>query len=294
MKASIFEVKCITNLHIGTSGNAYGVIKNEVEKDAVLNTPMLPASGIKGALRDYWRQNKKEHEVEIFGTDTKERDKIKKGKCKFLNAQLIFRPMRVSFGDYAYCLVTTPDLIITMLATFNAFGIKKYRGISTETYSKKDIFSSIFEECKGDIAGIVYYPNGQIEEIEGYCVKTVGNKDTKNKEIEEIYKMLFELSEGVPIAIVKSDIFNTIDLPIVARNHLVDGKSNNLWYEEIVPHQSRFYFITIWEAGDDELYEVMKKEICKTPVSFGGNNSVGNGYCSIKEYELKKEGCNGE
>lgn len=294
MKASIFEVKCITNLHIGTSGNAYGVIKNEVEKDAVLNTPMLPASGIKGALRDYWRQNKKEHEVEIFGTDTKERDKIKKGKCKFLNAQLIFRPMRVSFGDYAYCLVTTPDLIITMLATFNAFGIENYRNICTKIYSEIDIFSSIFEECKGDIAGIVYYPNGQIEEIEGYCVKTVGNKDAKKKEIEEIYDMLFELSEGVPVTIMRSDIFKTIDLPIVARNHLVDGKSNNLWYEEIVPHQSRFYFMTIWEAGEDKLYEDMKEEICKTPVSFGGNNSVGNGYCSIKEYDLKKEGCNGE
>ena len=62
MNTKIFEVKCITNLHIGTSGSAYGVIKNEVEKDVVLNTPLLPASGIKGALRDFWRQNNKDYQ----------------------------------------------------------------------------------------------------------------------------------------------------------------------------------------------------------------------------------------
>ena len=141
-----------------------------------------------------------------------------------------------------------------------------------------------------------------LEKIAGFipvskAIKNIDNEYIsifKNKKIEEIYKMLFELSEGVPIAIVKSDIFNTIDLPIVARNHLVDGKSNNLWYEEIVPHQSRFYFMTIWEAGEDQLYEVLKKEICKTPVSFGGNNSVGNGYCSIEEIKTEEEVHNGK
>ena len=76
MNTKIFEVKCITNLHIGTSGSAYGVIKNEVEKDVVLNTPLLPASGIKGALRDFWRQNNKKYQAILLNKMKVQRENV--------------------------------------------------------------------------------------------------------------------------------------------------------------------------------------------------------------------------
>ena len=281
MNKKIFEVKCITNLHIGTSGSAYGVIKNEVEKDVVLNTPLLPAYGIKGALRDFWRQNNKDYQKEIFGSDPTEQNEGSKGKCKFLNGQMILRPMRVSLGDYSYCLVTTPDLIRTMLDTFRDFGVKTYRGISISDFNSESAFDNIFN--REGIHGSVYYSKGNIQEIEGYGV------DSCIESNNAIFKMLSDIAEGVPVAIMKNEVFQMIDLPIVARNHLIDGKSNNLWYEELVPHQSRFYFITLWEGNDDNsIYEYMIKEISQIPISFGGNNSIGNGYCSIKVVEEKK------
>jgi CRISPR-associated RAMP protein, cmr4 family len=285
MNTKIFEVKCITNLHIGTSGSAYGVIKNEVEKDVVLNTPLLPASGIKGALRDFWRQNNKDYQKEIFGSDPNEQNEGTKGKCKFLNGQMILRPMRVSLGDYSYCLVTTPDLIRTMLDTFRDFGVKTYRGISISDFNSESAFDNIFD--REGIHGLVYYLKGNIQEIEGYGV------DSCIESNNGIFKMLSDIAEGVPVAIMKSEVFQMIDLPIVARNHLIDGKSNNLWYEELVPHQSRFYFITLWEGNDeDNIYKYIIDEIPKIPISFGGNNSIGNGYCSIKIVEEKNEETN--
>lgn len=275
MNTKIFEVKCITNLHIGTSGSAYGVIKNEVEKDVVLNTPLLPASGIKGALRDFWRQNNKDYQKEIFGSDPTEQNEGSKGKCKFLNGQMILRPMRVSSGDYSYCLVTTPDLIRTMLDTFRDFGVKTYRGISISDFNSESACDNIFD--REGIHGSVYYSKGNIQEIEGYGV------DSCIESNNAIFKMLSDIAEGVPVAIMKNEVFQMIDLPIVARNHLIDGKSNNLWYEELVPHQSRFYFITLWEGNDEEnIYNYIIDEIPKIPISFGGNNSIGNGYCSIE------------
>ena len=281
MNTKIFEVKCITNLHIGTSGSAYGVIKNEVEKDVVLNTPLLPASGIKGALRDFWRQNNKKYQEKIFGSDPTEQNEGSKGKCKFLNGQMILRPMRVSLGDYSYCLVTTPDLIRTMLDTFRDFGVKTYRGISISDFNSESVFDNIFN--REGIHGSVYYSKGNIQEIEGYGI------DSCIESNNAIFKMLSDIAEGVPVAIMKNEVFQMIDLPIVARNHLIDGKSNNLWYEELVPHQSRFYFITLWEGNDeDNIYQYIIDEIPKIPISFGGNNSIGNGYCSIEVVETEE------
>lgn len=287
MNTKIFEVKCITNLHIGTSGSAYGVIKNEVEKDVVLNTPLLPASGIKGALRDFWRQNNKDYQKEIFGSDPTEQNEGSKGKCKFLNGQMILRPMRVSLGDYSYCLVTTPDLIRTMLDTFRDFGVKTYRGISISDFNSESAFDNIFN--REGIHGLVYYLKGNIQEIEGYGV------DSCIESNNGIFKMLSDIAEGVPVAIMKNEVFQMIDLPIVARNHLIDGKSNNLWYEELVPHQSRFYFITLWEGNDEDIiYKYIIEEIPKIPISFGGNNSIGNGYCSIEVVKENEETYDGE
>jgi CRISPR-associated RAMP protein, cmr4 family len=287
MNTKIFEVKCITNLHIGTSGSAYGVIKNEVEKDVVLNTPLLPASGIKGALRDFWRQNNKDYQKEIFGSDPTEQNEGSKGKCKFLNGQMILRPMRVSLGDYSYCLVTTPDLIRTMLDTFRDFGVKTYRGISISDFNSESAFDNIFN--REGIHGSVYYSKGNIQEIEGYGV------DSCIESNNAIFKMLSDIAEGVPVAIMKNEVFQMIDLPIVARNHLIDGKSNNLWYEELVPHQSRFYFITLWEGNNENIiYKYIIEEIPKIPISFGGNNSIGNGYCSIEVVKENEETYDGE
>lgn len=288
MKPAIFEVKCITNLHIGTSSNAYGVIKTEVEKDVVLDTPTLPASGIKGALRDFWRQNiqDKEKEIEIFGSEPKEEkedNKGKKGNCRFVNGQLLFRPMRVSVGNYAYCLVTTPDLIRTMLHTLSSLSIKSYRGFKLDDRVAEEMLKQIEEELETYkdkyTAGMVCGFENNIQEVEGYVV-------LKSKlENNGVYKWLGEIGGNVPVVVMKTEFFKTIDLPIVARNHLKNGKSDNLWYEEIVPHQSLFYFVALWESEEKETFSRFIQEISNHPVSFGGNSSIGNGYCMINHVD---------
>jgi CRISPR-associated protein Cmr4 len=39
-----------------------------------------------------------------------------------------------------------------------------------------------------------------------------------------------------------TDACSDYNLPVIARNNLENGESKNLWYEQIVPHQSRFVF----------------------------------------------------
>lgn len=288
MKTAVFEVKCITNLHIGTSSNAYGVIKTEVEKDVVLDTPTLPASGIKGALRDFWRQNAKDKgkEIKIFGSEPKDEkgeNEGKKGNCRFVNGQLLFQPMRVSIGNCAYCLVTTPDLIRTMLHTLSALSIESYKGLNLAGSEAEEMLKQVEEELETYkdqwTAGLICASEGNIQEVEGYVI-------SKSKlENNSIYQWLAKIGEAVPIVVMKTKFFKTIDLPIVARNHLVDGKSENLWYEEIVPHQSLFYFIALWESDEEDIFSNFIQEISKKTVSFGGNSSIGNGYCKISHVD---------
>jgi hypothetical protein len=83
-------------------------------------------------------------------------------------------------------------------------------------------------------------------------------------------------------AIAKS--LGDYDLPIRARNVLDEnGMSKNLWYEELVPHKSLFYFAVITQGESDEQYQQFKEVLEKPPIQFGGNAGIGNGYTSIAE-----------
>lgn len=291
MKAEMLGVKCITNLHIGTSGSVYGDIKSEVEKDAILGTPLIPSSGIKGALRNFWQINRKEDVMDIFGSDVEEKAENKKGNCKFISGQLLFRPMRVSRGSYAYCLVTTPELIEIMMNTVGSFQIDlndiyetSVEDLRKEFYEIKKALNEFQDEVT---AGIVNTEKCSIEEVEGYKIK-------KFKPENGLYKFLSKISADIPVVIMKTQFFQMIDLPIVARNYLKEGKSSNLWYEEFVPHQSYFYFVLLWEKKEINIFLNFIQEICKQPVAFGGNNSVGYGYCKITPMGEMKEKNNGK
>ena len=48
MKTLIYQVRCLTNMHVGSGDTAYNIIDNEIEKDPVLNnTAVINPSGVK-------------------------------------------------------------------------------------------------------------------------------------------------------------------------------------------------------------------------------------------------------
>lgn len=71
-------------------------------------------------------------------------------------------------------------------------------------------------------------------------------------------------------------------LPVIARNCLENGISKNLWYEEIVPRQTEFYFMVLSE--DKKLLLTFSEEIKESEyIQIGANASIGCGYCKITE-----------
>ncbi len=86
---------------------------------------------------------------------------------------------------------------------------------------------------------------------------------------------------GEEFYIMDEEKFKNISLPVSARNCLESGREN-LWYEEIVPHESVMYFIA---SSNDEVALQNFDSFIKNNniVPFGGNASIGYGVCKVEE-----------
>lgn len=68
------------------------------------------------------------------------------------------------------------------------------------------------------------------------------------------------------------------ELPVVARNQLDNGESQNLWYEELVPRESIFGFVV---QADADHHSAFLAGTNHKVVQIGANATVGYGYCLI-------------
>ncbi len=137
MTTYVFLIRTLTNLHAG-SGDAggYGVVDKLVQRDAASNLPTIHASGIKGALREYFSVEKpldnnpdknKAIIAEIFGSDPKDRDedKVQRGKYRFFSADLIALPKPVDTAPHFQPVVnqTNTQAVVSKLAELDAAGV---------------------------------------------------------------------------------------------------------------------------------------------------------------------------
>ena len=242
MKSAIVELKCITNLHVGNGDVNYNIIDNEVERDPVTQYPTINSSGVKGSLRQFFRENGADQNLirDIFGNDTSE-GKVFPGQVKILAADMLAMPGRASDGNKAYYLITTPTMK------------KRYEDICT-TF------------------GVTIRGEAKNEEEEEQEIAIEGEK----LNVKETKVVIGEHT----LYCMPDEIFRHISLPVMARNKLDDGKSSNLWYEEVVPHESIFYFPVI--ADNEKLLERFSEQLDGRVVQFGGNATIGYGLCKVK------------
>lgn len=268
MNKDLYIIECITNLHVGSGDNDFGLIDNRVQRDVITGYPTINASSLKGAFASHFNSEEdkktrtKEGEI-IFGRGNnikKDEDQkmIGQGKYKFFPANLLAIPLRSSSRHYY--LVTSDQII--------------------EDYNE---MAELFDQ----------------EEIKTSEIKPTGKVELEGKEVDKRVidiKFLKHLKEE--ILIVKDDELKEIveNLPVIARNYLNNGKSENLWYEEIVPRKSVFYFgIDKGVADKGTKYEeVFNEKILfeykdskgdkkgnKNIIHIGGNVTVGFGACKI-------------
>lgn len=174
------------------------------------------------------------------------------GKLKFLGANMLAIPLRASKGKDAFYRVST-DL---MIQKYNEFC---------------DIFLDGHEKI-----------SGWVDE----------NRNSDKKAVESFKldkKTTFQGTTVYDIYRIGADDLRNIELPVIARNKLEDGISDNLWYEEVVPHESIFYFPVFVENNEDDinlLKEFVKALNDSRVIQFGGNASIGYGLCKVTVKEV--------
>jgi len=249
-KVAFFSITAKSNLHAGAGGENFWIVDNLVQRDTSTNLPCIYSSSLKGALREYMRDYLKSTNpvdwvkilFDIFGNDKSD---------------------------------VKDDLSDDELA--EKLGVQKEK-------LRKMNYPGQFRFLQADILSIPILKEGEII-YKVSCPWLMENFEEKLSLFEN------ELVEGHTFASIcaaadfiensafceKTDDFN---LPVIARNHLEDGSSTNLWYEQVLPRETKLFFTVLYE--NDLLFEEFKNAVVSKPVQIGANASIGYGFCKIE------------
>lgn len=293
MKTTAYTITCKTNMHAGKGTTDQGVIDNLVQKDHTEGLPCIYSSSLKGAFREYFeeyiceqdksfKQDKvdnifgwaKRSEPEKENNPNKKEKKDKKGNYLFHDALLLSIPSRSN--RYNFFHTTCPMVLKRLADTLKIYGLRN---------EQLDDFLSQIKEVSDKMPLLygVEKANGlQVEHFSSFdfCINTV----------------LHEFFKEEPLLVVSDDQFKLMNedynLPVVARNQLENGESKNLFYEQIIPRESKFFFITN-SVDNSTSFEVNLLNHVKTmPVQIGANASIGYGFSIITQLKASLIGGN--
>lgn len=269
----LFRITALSNMHVGSGDINFGVVDKLVQKDVVTDLPTINSSSLKGALREFFEKEMEKYDLARFAFGPSPRDVQPggghqgEGNYTFFGANLLSVPVRSN--SRPFFRATSPILLTQFLSDIETFGIKINASSNIQRFLKKinptKEHPLIFENLSAEVV---------LEGLEAvYC-----ELDSKN--MDSLKSIL-----GDNIAIFHHDGLKELcdELPVVARNNLENGISRNLWYEEVVPRQSLFYFILGTPQSDEtkEMYSEFLNGLEGNLVQIGANASIGYGFTKI-------------
>ena len=262
MKYSLYAITTKTNTHVGSGQTNAGIVDNVVQRDLVSKLPIIQSTSLKGALKEWLKKGlEKPKEAEaIFGVEAK--DNVQASHYIFPATMLSF-PMRSN--QYFYFNVTCPAIITDLKKQLNTFGINDY-----------DADLAALAAIDPTISQPVSLENRPNVIIEKHSIKTTGYAGAN-------YSLYIKKLFGDNVAIMNDQDFTTITkrLPVITRNQLENGKSENLFYEEILPRESHLTFLIGYQKNEKTLFDT---EIGENKLfQVGANATVGYGFCELNK-----------
>lgn len=254
-----YLIQCITHLHVGSGDANYGVVDNLVQRDPVSKLPVIHASSLKGALRQHFAENfssKTDALQHIFGVDASSSDStFGIGHYKFFGGELLAYPVRSD--NRPFFMASSSELISDIKQRANDLGLIELDIDPFEGDAPEEKNPSAIVSCK--VEGLIAQNNLHVN--------------------EEVVKKYFEGKDMVHFH--QNDFCKILKrLPVIARNKLENGESKNLWYEEVVPRESRFIFFV--SIPEEDNFSAAFEGLENATVQIGANGSIGYGYCKIK------------
>ena len=266
MKQDLYIITTLSNLHVGSGEINFDIIDRQVQRDAVTGLPVIHSSSLKGAFRE--AAGESSYTQYVFGPDNRSNDTHQTGAFHFFEAALLARPVRSN--KKPYFMATSVGVIGMFLDFLDDFGITIDPEIRNTLHALKELRVEEGQPLIFDnITGVI------LEDLEA---------KPATLDLSALEGIL-----GQEIALFADGDFQSLPLPVLARNYLEEGISKNLWYEEVVPKQSRFYFAIAKPTNLDEVDKREKLEAFEkrfdntTHVQFGANKSIGYGYSKIQK-----------
>ncbi len=269
MKRDLYTITTLSNLHVGSGDINFDVIDNQVQRDAITQLPTIHSSSLKGAFRE--AAGESQYSKYIFGPENTDNDSHQTGAFHFFEASLLGRPVRSNVKPYF--MATSVGAIATFLSFLEDFAIDFDGEI-------KEALAQLSKEKVGEGKPLIFEQNSSVilEDFE---------TNTSSLDVSKLEDFL-----GENLSLFSDKDFKALDLPVIARNYLEDGVSKNLWYEEVVPKKSKFYFViakpTNLDAADkkENLDAFEARFDNTTNIQFGANKSIGYGYCKLQKVSL--------
>ena len=290
-----YLLTALTHLHAGSGDTGYGVVDKTVQRDPLEGLPVIHASSLKGAFREAFEQElgrplvpingkavASDHPLvaHIFGSgiaSTREQERASEnrfsGSHRFHEARLLSLPVRSNVRPFFRA--TSPEIARQFLALAKQLGIE----LSEDTGKALTWVRDLADSLK---AGRPRIFTGDTDVyLEDYQAESVGNT-AHAKPLADIF--------GENFAVFPHDDFKLLveGLPVIARNYLENGISKNLWYEEVVPRETRFVFFLqtapyepekpVEKDDPDSFAGVLEK--LEHRIQIGANASVGYGLCT--------------
>ena len=265
MRNDLYIITTLSNMHVGSGDVNFDIIDNQIQRDPITTLPNINSSSLKGAFREASKDS--QYTTYIFGPENDDNDSHQTGALHFFEASLLSRPVRSN--KRAYFMATSKGVIKSFLDLIKNFDIDIEKDI-------KDSLETLLEIEVSEGKAKIF------ENIDGVILEDIKASYTK-LDTSKLTPLL-----GENIALFSDEDFKKLEIPIVARNALENGISKNLWYEEIMPKMSRFYFTiakptNLDDTDREKLSKFEERFDNTTNIQIGAGKSIGYGYCQIKK-----------
>lgn len=269
---SLFTFYTLTPLHAG-AGDSAGAIDLPVQREKHTEYPAVYSSAMKGSLRCFfeWNGSSETDINSIFGTEGNDEKDSASGKVIFTDAKILLFPVRSSEGVFKW--ITCPFVIERIKRDLQFIGISKNETAVSNTAFRNPAYTDkvILEDFPVTVSDCSASSSALLEFLKSLAVPHFFAEDILKQRL----------------IIVSDDLFKTLvttATQIIARNVLDNNtkKSENLWYEEVVPPDAVFY--TIMKPayrGSDDVLSKLYTGITGQILQIGGNETIGYGFAKM-------------
>jgi len=270
MKEIMLGLRTETSMHAGTGQNN-GVIDLPIQREVHTDYPCIYGSSVKGAFRAHAeiraKWGKKGKLEDVFGKE----DASNAAQIAMTDARLLLLPVRSLTGHYK--LVTCPAILarlqrdLSMLGKQVDFVIPKPQSRHLISNESGDIFLEEFKFNQKDTLA-----NDLIAVLEHFGTGEIASQLVV-MENNDFHWFAKNATSVTPHIAIKDKVKKVV-------------KSGALWYEETLPPDTLLY--TMLMGGDPFVDAVLNMfdEKKRPYVQIGGNETVGMGWCRVKEVQL--------